>query len=270
MLLVSLSAHAKTLVVSDIDDTIKRTNVLGYFTGGLRTTNSFIGLPELYSDYLCNGEHTQEKVEYCKKFRGHNHSQDRSLIYVTAAPGRLQMFGREFISRSNFPEQTVIGKKIGDETLAFKIRVIKEIVLGGDYDEVILIGDNGENDVVAYRAITDYFSKKRITTFIHQVYDGIGRGVELSKGQRPYFTASDLALEFFSKGLISERQLIAIAKKVNKYISSFESKVYEQVVPSWSSCAGFLSSYKRPKVDLSRESKKLLDLIEKRLSRLCH
>ncbi len=275
-LIANFSIQAKTLVISDIDDTLKRTNVLGYFTGGISATNPFIGLPELFNDFLCNEEPTQEAADYCRKFRGHNHSAKRSLIYVTAASGRLQLFGREFISRSNFPQVTVVGKDSGEDTLEYKTRTVKEIIQGGEYDEIILIGDNGQHDARAYKAVADFFPNKKITTYIHQVYNPYGfykddekKGVELEEGQIAYFTASDLGLEFFSKGLITEKQLISISKEVSKYISSSNDELYEQVVPEWSSCKPFIANYQRPKVEVSKETAIILNSIEKRMKRLC-
>ncbi|GEM_PF-4276334 len=273
-LLLSMSLQAKTLVISDIDDTIKRTNVLGYMLGGIRTTNPFIGLPALYNNFLCNSEPTVRAQEFCKKFRGLNHSNERSLIYVTAAIGRIQVFGREFISRSNFPQVPVVGKEAGRDTLEFKVTTLKEIISGGDYDEVILIGDNGEHDVAAYRAVTKAFPLKKISTFIHQVYNPFDKkdekgGVALASGQVAYFTASDLGVEFFARGLITESQLNSISREVYEYISSNDSIYYEQVMPSWSSCRPFISNYKRPEVELSADTENVLEVIERRLARIC-
>ncbi|WP_417336468.1 phosphatase domain-containing protein [Halobacteriovorax marinus] len=275
LFLVNLSVSAKTLVISDIDDTLKRTNVLGYFTGGLRSTNPFIGLPELFNDFLCNEEETQAKRDYCKKFRGHNHSLNRSLIYVTAASGRLQMFGREFISRSGFPQVAVIGKETGRDTLEYKVSVVSEIVKASNYDEIILIGDNGEHDVGAYKAVSEAFPNKKITTYIHQVYnpshkDGDEKkGVDLAPGQVAYFTGSDLALEFYAKGLISEKQLKNIVSKVHRYINSRDEDLYEQVVPEWSDCRPFMANYERPSVHLSKDIEKLVSSIEDKLKKAC-
>ena len=274
LLIGNVSLKAKTLVISDIDDTLKRTSVLGYFTGGLRTTNPFIGLPELFNDFLCNEEPSFKAAKYCRKFRGHNHSDQRSLIYVTAATGRLQMFGREFISRSNFPQVTVVGKEVGQETLSYKVNAIKEIVEASDYEEIILIGDNGQHDVGAYKAITDLYPSKKITSYIHEVYNPYDKdlkkkGVSLAAGQIAYFTASDLGLEFLSKGLITEGQFIAIAKKVSQFLSSNDSELYEQVIPSWSRCRQFISNYQRPSVEVSKETTVILNTIESRMKRLC-
>lgn len=273
-LLMSMSVSAKTLIISDIDDTLKRTNVLGYMLGGLRTTNPFIGLPALYSNFLCNDEPTVKAQEFCRKFRGLNHSENRSLVYVTAATGRLQMFGREFISRSNFPQVPVIGKEVERETLEFKINTLKEIIKGEEYDEIILIGDNGQHDVGAYRAVTKSFPSRKITTFIHQVYNPNDKsneknGVELATGQIPYFTASDLSIHFYLKGLITEAQLNSISREVYSYISSNDPDDYEQVIPSWSSCRPFISNYRRPRIEVSIETESILEVIERRMVRIC-
>ena len=154
------------------------------------------------------------------------------------------------------------------------MNAIKEIVEGSDYEEIILIGDNGQHDVGAYKAITDLYPTKKITSYIHEVYNPYDKelkkkGVSLATGQVPYFTASDLGLEFLLKGLITEKQFIAIAKKVSQYISSNDPDIYEQVIPSWSRCRQFISTYQRPNVEISKETILILNTIESRMKRLC-
>jgi hypothetical protein len=273
-LLTTMNLSANVLMISDIDDTIKRTNVLGFMTGGVRTSNPFIGLPELYNAFLCNKEVSVKQKEFCMSKQGVVHSPSRWVTYVTAASGRLQMFGREFIARSRFPMAVVKGKRSSMDSYEFKTAEISSLIDSlGEY-EVILVGDNGQKDIAAYDHIAKKYPFKKITTFIHEVYstydeDKDKRGVALKKGQIPYLTASDLALEYFSRGWISEKDLNLVSEKVYDFVSSNDDDYYEQVIPKWSKCARFVRDYKRPTVSVTNYTNNLLTRIENRVATLC-
>jgi len=273
LFIMSFATSAKVMMISDIDDTIKRTHVLGYMTGGVRTTNPFIGLPELYMAFQCHAEATISSKTFCFKKRGMVHSNKRWVSYVTGASGRLQLFGREFIARSNFPTGAVKGKTSSQVTSTFKVREISEIISNTDF-EYVLVGDNGQHDVAAYKLVTDKFSNKKIVTFIHQIYsssneDKRKRGVALAKGQIAYLTASDLALEFYARDLINYSDLEKISKKVLSYLNSNDDDIYEQVIPKWTRCASFVRNYKRPSVVIQSVLANTISKIENRLQILC-
>jgi hypothetical protein len=272
--LLSLNISAKTILISDIDDTIKRTHVLGYMTGGVRTTNPFIGLPELYNAFLCNKEESVEQKNFCISKKGVVHSPKRWVSYVTAASGRLQMFGREFIARSNFPFGAVKGKTSAQDSYKFKTQEIASQINSLMDFEIVLIGDNGQKDVAAYDHIRKKYPFKNITTYIHKVYstyneDKAKRGVNLAKGQIAYLTAVDLGLEFYSKNLITEDDLYKVSKKVLSFVSSSDDDLYEQVIPDWVNCASFAKNYIRPNVSLEAKTEKVISKVERRVRSLC-
>lgn len=270
---MSFSISAKVMMISDIDDTIKRSHILGYMTGGVRTTNPFIGMPELYMAFQCHREQTDSSREFCFKKRGMVHSNKRWVSYVTGASGRLQLFGREFIARSKFPAGAVEGRTSTQDTYKFKVKEISEIVSSTNF-EYVLVGDNGQHDVAAYKKVTDKYSDKKIVTFIHELYsisdeDKAKRGVALEKGQIAYLTASDLALEFYARDLINYSDLVKISKKVLTYLNSNDDDIYEQVIPSWTRCARFMRNYKRPNVVVQSDFSIVLNQIEGKLQNLC-
>ncbi|WP_164848420.1 phosphatase domain-containing protein [Halobacteriovorax sp. HLS] len=274
VLLLSTSVSAKVLMVSDIDDTIKRTHVLGYMTGGLRSTNPFIGLPELYTAFLCNQEVTKKEKDFCIKKKGVIHNNKRWITYVTAASGRLQMFGREFIARSNFPMAVVKGKNSEQDSYKFKSAEIASLLDGYPQYEIVLIGDNGQHDAGVYDHISKKFPFRKITSFIHQVYSSVEedkekRGSSLAKGQIAYLTATDLGLHFLKRNFIEEKDLANISRNVWKHLNTDDDDLYEQVIPSWTSCEEFVSSYKRADVKISVELSTLISKIEKRVEQLC-
>ena len=274
LVLLSFNINAETLMISDIDDTIKRTNVLGYMTGGVRSTNPFIGMPELYNAFLCNQEATKKERDFCLLKKGVVHSPKRWVTYVTAASGRLQMFGREFIARSEFPMGVVKGKSSSEDSYKFKTTEISSLISGVPNYEIILVGDNGQHDVGAYDHIAKKFPFKKVTSFIHQVYspleqDKAKRGTTLAKGQIAYLTSVDLGLEFLKRGLILEADLLKISKKVWTFLNTNDDDLYEQVIPSWAGCYEFVRNYKRAEVSIDPSLSRLISKIERRVEQLC-
>ena len=106
----ALAGHSKTMIISDIDDTIKKSHILGSKFSALRMSKKFTGLSDLYNSFICHKENSSEAQKYCRQNRGIVHSADRWVTYVTGAPRRLQLLGREFLSLTSFPAGVVKGK----------------------------------------------------------------------------------------------------------------------------------------------------------------
>jgi hypothetical protein len=224
------------LLVSDIDDTIKRTDVLNKAmaaVNALESHNSFGGMSSLYSRW--HGE------------TGAN----RQIIYLSAAPGPLIELSKRFLTNSDFPGNTdtisdsvISGRTLLESAGDFKTKKLLEM-----YDEqvaakkvpdaVILIGDNGEQDMFAYGNYINYVASKggrtdRIYSFIHHVYD-VPQGSSIDAPHRPWVTAADLAVQLSQLGLITDASLADV-------LSETASEATDQanlLVPSFMSCTQF-------------------------------
>lgn len=229
-------ARQKTMLISDIDDTIRRTDVLNKAEAaihGLEFHNAFSGMVTLYTGW--HGENTSNK----------------KIEYLSASPGPLVLAGEHFLEESNFPGDTseikssvVSGRKFSESAGDFKTRKLYEMydqqvathTVPGTY---ILIGDNGEMDMIAYGNFIDYVASKggktdRIYSFIHHAYD-TPKGSEIVAPHRPWVTAGDLAVQLRELGLIGDATLSTVLSQV---VTDLHNQP-ETVIPSFMGCAQF-------------------------------
>ena len=172
-------SNAKTIVVSDIDDTIKIAHILDltdmiYY--GARTATAFEGFPEVY--------------------QGLEKDLGAEFYYVSNAPGFMTGRHTYFVERHQFPAGTYVGRSQYDAA-NHKLNTIREIVQSQQPSRLILIGDNGENDTIFYNQIKNELANQSIEVlqFIHLVYsknNAAERGKALEEGQIGFATAVDL------------------------------------------------------------------------------
>jgi phosphatidate phosphatase APP1 len=134
------SLQAKTLIVSDIDDTIKMTNVLGTTKGkvinGLFKHKSFAGMNSLYKNMV---------------------QSDTVMYYVSGSPKIMKSWIEVFLKINKFPQSQnfYLKGKISDDTFHYKVETIKEIIARETPDDIILIGDDTEYDPGVYKQISE-------------------------------------------------------------------------------------------------------------------
>jgi len=222
-------AQAKTLLISDIDDTIKNSHVLdvsdAIFTVD-KVQNAVLGISELYN-------------------AAKQTDPDLQLYYVTNAPlALMEGTHRAFLLYNDFPQGNVRLRRNVFQS-DFKLKEIRNILKTEKPESVILIGDNGEKDVEVYAQIVREFPGIQFTTYIRQLYwslSGEDTGAMLKFGQTGFATALDLTLQFRAKGLVAP----AIASNVIREFISAYSKEYEmnddgpQAIPSWLDCRDFV------------------------------
>lgn len=192
------------VVVSDIDDTIKWSHILGpgVLVDGLDYHLAFKGMPELYTSLAGAGAR---------------------LIYVTGAPdilvGKLQAnsIPQKVISTNQFPQGQIFLHQLGESTEDFKVATIAQIMKDNSAFDFILIGDNGEKDIETYaRLRRDPEIGRRVKeVFIHKVYDG-GSSLEPMADQHAFVTAVELAAMLYGFNLLDGKDLTAIARIVDE------------------------------------------------------
>jgi hypothetical protein len=166
-------------------------------------------------------------------------------------------------------------KSFGAEIVDFKTLTINNLVEGLQRYEIILVGDNGQDDIIAYDNVKKAFPKmeNKIHIYIHQIYGtGIKQdGMTLEKGQIPYLTAADLAVEFFKNGWIDEADLRNISEIVLDALSSGDSDDVRSIIPKWakSQCIEFASAYTLPELDIEDDLKYILNSVVKKVKNLC-
>lgn len=229
VLVLGLSqANAKTILISDIDDTIKNSHVLSWTDSLLNADNienNVLGMNAVY--------HAALRAE-----------KDLKFFYVTNAPKSLMQSNHSrFLSANKFPQGSL---RLRDSIFQsdFKITEIRKILKAERPEFVILIGDNGEKDATIYDQITKEFPNILFLTYIRQPYsvrNSSYTGAALMKGQTGFVTALDLMLHLRKEGYVlsmdamSFLQGFIVAYDREKEMNSDGT----QAIPSWFDCRDF-------------------------------
>lgn len=221
-------AQAKTILISDIDDTIKNSHVLdktdAFFNAG-NTENAVLGMNAVYR--------AAKAADKGIKF-----------FYVTNAPKSLmQDSHRAFVSQNKFP---VGALRLRDSLFQndFKVTEIRKILKAERPDSAILIGDNGEKDILVYEQIKNEFPGIRFVTYIHLAYSTLNpedTGLAIRAGQIGFATSLDLILQLRQENFVTGADTAAFVRDfVNAY--SQEDEMNDdgpQALPSWFDCRDF-------------------------------
>ena len=218
----------KTILISDIDDTIKDTQVRPADTSMAAKTSqswhlmnsffnandSFIGISSAYMALAANG------------------------LEVHYVSGSLEIFGtlaERFLQSSGFPEGHLwLRPDLETSIEDFKIAQIQKIMLSQPQAEFIMIGDNGQRDVTVYRKLkADPRFKNRIReVYIHHLYSK-SIGETLAPEQKTFISAADLSLQLFQSGRLTEGQTFQILKIVDQGIGSQFQGIQQRTFPAY-------------------------------------
>lgn len=229
-IIISMTAYPqKIFIISDIDDTIKITGVKAgtkeMIEQGSRS-RAFFSIDTVYQLFYENG-------------LGSN-GPDREIFFVSGAPGPVGKLSTYFLKKNEYPfpsKAYFLNKKIGEKTLDAKLNAITPLIEGNPNSTFILIGDNGEFDPDVYKTLQDKYGA-RLVVFIHYVYAATNPNIvnystssarqlfEIYKGQTPYFTGVDLAVQFYRLGLISKENLL---KVVNESLQNIDPIYYNNI-----------------------------------------
>lgn len=227
------SVNAKTIVISDIDDTIKISHVLSKKTvfNVPRVHNVFLGMNVAYQELQ---------------------KQDKSIkfFYITNAPDFImEDWHQKLVSKNNFPEGPILLRPELSEK-EHKDKSIRALLASEKPDFVILIGDNGERDPEIYADIVADMAKKqpqiKFLTQIHMPYFVNApvvpkkRGKPLRENQEGFATSYEMVLSWFDKGIVG-------ADNVETFLNDFTKNIMVEpkeesagilAFPDWMDCRG--------------------------------
>jgi len=196
------------MVVSDIDDTIKWSHILGreVLRDGLDYSLAFKGMPELYT-FLANA--------------------GAKVVYVSGAPDILidnlqrNFIPQKVVSTNRFPDGAIFLHQLGESTEDFKVATITKIMKDNPAADFVLIGDNGQKDVETYARIKqDAEIGSRVQQiFIHKIYNG-GSSLEPMADQHPFVTAAELAAMLYGLNFLNGDDLTTVVNIVKKGMNS--------------------------------------------------
>lgn len=233
------------VLVSDVDDTVKLTNVLNKKEMIKNAFNKlvFAGMPKLYRSLL-----------------GENSPTGR-LMFLSGSP---DIFGyedivREFLKNADFPHHRLTLRGGIESTcncpFDYKAKHMKELY-GKSCDNFILIGDDTENDpeVYAYFATT-LKPKKVLAIYIHKI-----TGHNLPSGSVAFVTAYDIAIHEFLAGRLTEKQAADVGNAVLD-----KQKDKDTFFPKFQQCPDTFEQYD----NLPENLIQLKQQIEDKITELC-
>lgn len=190
--ILAFSAQAQTLLVSDIDDTLKPVHVLDKTEAlqwGFKSGSRFAGMTHLYN--LIKRD-----------------NPDIQFVYLSNAPSWLMTYTHsKFLEKGQFPKGQYINRT-EHSSENHKLFTLRELIKKTAPRKVILVGDNGERDVLIYDKIVQEFANKGIEfhQFIRVLYntkDREDQGVVLKRGQVPFVSPIEISLELEKSSLMS-------------------------------------------------------------------
>lgn len=178
---------AQTLVISDIDDTLKESQILdtwGTIGNALLGREAFWQMPELMTAI---------------------HAQGAEVVYLSMAPVEImEKAHRQFLRLNRFPNGLLILPSFRQRT-NHKVRWIQKLVAEKKPKLVILLGDNGEKDPQIFQQMTESLKNTgvEILSFVRINYNYKKQGSMILNGQRPFVTAAEVALPLYARRLLT-------------------------------------------------------------------
>lgn len=194
LILTSLFAQAQTLLISDVDDTIKLANIQNKADAALYAFDDesrFMGMSELYNALA---------------------KEDPSLtvVYLSKAPEWLMKNTHiRFLANGAFPAGYYIGRKDLDANI-HKRQMLQRLIEEVSPRRVILLGDNGEQDPQVYAQIAREYRAQGVE--FHQFIRVVYPGAVLLKEQTGFVTPIEVALELEQERLLSTSSLEKLMK----------------------------------------------------------
>ncbi len=139
-----LTDQVKWVVISDIDDTIKdsqiahtttfRSILASIFKGHYYRYQAIEGMADLYRRLAAKGA---------------------MIVYLTSTPYQLSPFLLKFLRDCQFPEGPVFPRWLGYNRFGHKIRTLRRLLNHVSHQRCALIGDSGEQDLQIYRRLCE-------------------------------------------------------------------------------------------------------------------
>lgn len=196
-LMLSASAHAegvKRLIISDVDDTIKLTNVLAtkptiVFNGLFRET-AFSGMSELYQEFS---------------------DPDTSIVYISGSPQAIRSRVKEFLEENEFPQknQLILRSSVKEDIIEYKLESIRKMIRATKPEKIILIGDDTEHDPEIYETIASEYSSKVDGIYIRAIQN---RELPNVEGLKNFFSPVEIATNELLKGNLAKDSVLKVAR----------------------------------------------------------
>ena len=222
-------AQAQTLIISDIDDTIKVSNVrskVGLAANALRTENIFLGMADIYKAII--------------------DKKDAKVFYLSNAFESLMLKPHtELLRNGKFPKGKLILRRIGTSSSDHKLGQLSKIIKEHNPENVILFGDNGQSDFKYYETIRSKFTQVNFITFIRTAYD-VDDSNTLFQGQYGFVSPHEVANILAKKWMIFKTARTKIYQEhTNSFLMNMTRRGQKgrMYIPKWLRCNGHHVEY---------------------------
>ena len=154
-------------IISDIDDTIVKTNATSLlamgritFLNNARTRLPFAGVAEFYKALQL----------------GRNGKRNNPVFYVSSSPWNLYDLLKDFLDLNNIPAGPLLLRDFGFEHkkedanhMGHKLKEIEQILEAYPHLKFVLIGDSGQDDPVIYQKVVQDFPGRILAIYIRDV-----------------------------------------------------------------------------------------------------
>lgn len=250
------------ILVSDVDDTVRVTNVSNKFKmvkNNFLKKEIFSGMPELFKN-ITNKSTLPES---------------QRLLFLSGAPFEMKIsnFKKDFtkplrnlLSCQNFPEKTcspfpIYELKVREITKKITVYDFKTKILEKKYkslqENFILIGDDTESDPKVYENFSTLRKDHIMAIYIHKITE---KNFMLPLGQIYFLTAYDIALHERMSGRLKDNEVAEIGDAVYKGSD-------DTFFPNFQACPT-PGQYEKIN-DLPQELRELKKNIEQRIDKIC-
>ena len=172
-----INPHARSVIVSDIDDTILMTGVRSKFKWRL-IYNSFFKNPWKRKEFDQSSQVYQSLVAHSEK--GHD-----PIIYLSNSPWNIFDYITTYLEEQNFPKGIVMLRDIGRQNLKKKtleqsnkyIQLERLLQIFKDLN-FVLIGDSGEKDFAIYTSLARHYPNRVAGIFIRNIGSSVISEIE--------------------------------------------------------------------------------------------
>ncbi|MBT4792374.1 MAG: DUF2183 domain-containing protein [Halobacteriovoraceae bacterium] len=223
--LLSLSAIGGVTIVSDFDDTIKRSNIPA---GGLVMTGNSVlykkayrGIPTLYKAMEENAT---------------------DLYVLSASPSAIKPFIKCTLAEYGIPYRRIFTRPVSalfseSKKMKYKINRIESVM--SDEDQLLLLGDNVEVDHDIYKTIKAKHPGKVADIYIRMVLNK-----DIPADIVKFYTAFEIAANEYQKNRLTMEQVQDVASAI---LDTREEKMY-QLIPAYASCPTEVAQFTQVKV----------------------
>jgi hypothetical protein len=226
-LFLTVSAEAKVLVISDIDDTLKVSHILSKSrstSSAFDDDSKFVGMAEIFQEL---------QASY----------YDIEFHYVSLAPKFLMGHQhREFLEENNFPVTELHMNSGIKQDPDLKQKVIRMLLLEKAPELVLYFGDNGQFDTIVYDQMTHEFSHIPAVTYIREAYSRRGESQHPTlNGQIGFVTSVEVVIDLISRNILPKSAYPPIQDIVYKRLmkDDEDESFGKMVFPSWQDCRDF-------------------------------